>query len=163
MPKIIIGVMGPGGNPKEQDLKNAYAIGKFCAENNLTILTGGSTEGVMDAALKGAKENDGDTIGILAYGDRRHASQYADHVIVTNMGSARNNINVLSSDVVVACGVEAGTLSEIALAVKAGKIVILMTEKEDAKVFLTNLAPKQVFVAGTIDDAATAITKLLKL
>ena len=37
MPKIIIGVMGPGGSPKEQDLKNAYATGKFCAKNNLTV------------------------------------------------------------------------------------------------------------------------------
>lgn len=161
MPKKVVGVMGPGGKPTPQDLENAYAIGQYCAGHNITILTGGSKAGVMEAALKGAKDADGDTIGILPFADKSLASQYADHVIVTSMGSARNNINVLSSDVVVACGVEAGTLSEIALAIKGGKAVILMTEKEDAKVFLKNLAPKQVFVANSIGDATAAIGKLL--
>ncbi len=42
------------------------------------------------------------------------------------MGNARNCINVLSSSVVVACPGEAGTLSEIALALKNNKTVILM-------------------------------------
>lgn len=161
MPKKIVGVMGPGSKPTPKDLENAYAIGEYCASHNITILTGGSKAGVMQAALKGAKDAGGDTIGILPFADKSQASEYADHVIVTSMGSGRNNINVLSSDVVVACGVEAGTLSEIALAIKGGKIVILMTEKEEAKAFLKNLAPKQVFIANSIDDATTAIGKLL--
>ena len=77
------------------------------------------------------------------------------------MGSGRNNINVLSSDIVVACGLEAGTLSEVALAIKGGKIVILMTQKEDAKSFLKNLAPRQVAIANSIGDATTIIEKIL--
>lgn len=162
MPKIVIGVMGPGGNPTDKDLQNAYGIGKFAAENNLTTLTGGSKAGVMHAALKGAKEANGDTIGVLAFGDKSHASPYADHVIVTAMGSARNNINILSSDIVIACGVEAGTLSEIAMAIKAGKIVILMTENTEAKVFLKKLAAHQIFIADDLDQATSTIMMLLK-
>ena len=42
------------------------------------------------------------------------------------MGSARNTINVLTSDVIVACPGGAGTLSEIALALKHGKPVWLL-------------------------------------
>jgi predicted Rossmann-fold nucleotide-binding protein len=42
------------------------------------------------------------------------------------MGSARNVINVLSSHVVVACPGGSGTISEIALALKYGKTVILL-------------------------------------
>ena len=162
MAKIVIGVMGPGSKPTSQNLEDAYAIGKFCAEKGLTILTGGSRAGVMHAALQGAKEAGGDTIGVLPSMDKSHASEYADYVIVTGMGSARNNINILTSDIVVACGVETGTLSEIALAVKAGKIVILMTDKEDAKIFLKNLAGKQIFMAENIDQATDAISKLLQ-
>lgn len=162
MAKITIGVMGPGSKPTEQNLKDAYAVGKFCAENNITTLTGGSRAGVMHAALQGAKEAGGDTIGVLPTMDKSQASEFADHVIVTGMGSARNNINILSSDIVVACGVEAGTLSEIAMAVKAGRFVILMTDKEDAKIFLKNLAGDRIFVAEAIEQATDAISKLLK-
>ncbi len=162
MAKTIIGVMGPGSKPTETDLQNAYMIGKFAAQNGWTILTGGSKAGVMHAALKGAKDNSGETIGILPSYDKSTASEYADHVIVTGMGSARNNINVLSSDVIIACGIEAGTLSEVALALKAGKIVILLTQNQKGIAFLKDLAPKQIFAAENIEAAAAALNKLLK-
>ena len=42
------------------------------------------------------------------------------------MGDARNAVNVLSSDVVVAMRGGAGTLSEVALALKAGRTVIAL-------------------------------------
>ncbi|XTZ10626.1 MAG: hypothetical protein ACQZ3N_01465 [cyanobacterium endosymbiont of Rhopalodia yunnanensis] len=40
---------------------------------------------------------------------------------MTDLANARNNINVLSSDVVIASGVELGTISEGVLAIKKGK------------------------------------------
>ncbi len=46
-------------------------------------------------------------------------SQAIDIPILTDVGEACNNINVLSSRVVFACGMEAGTASEVALALKA--------------------------------------------
>ena len=82
--------------------------------------------GVMDASARGAHEAGGLTIGILPDADLNRASQYLDIPIVTGLGSGRNNINVLSSDVAIACHGGAGTLSEIALAVKAGKPTILL-------------------------------------
>jgi hypothetical protein len=47
------------------------------------------------------------------------------------MGSARNYINVLTSEVIVACGAGgAGTASEIALALKSNKFVVLFNSSE---------------------------------
>ena len=42
------------------------------------------------------------------------------------MGAARNVVNVLASDVVVACRGTGGTLSEIALALRFGRPVVLL-------------------------------------
>jgi uncharacterized protein (TIGR00725 family) len=80
----------------------------------------------MDASANGAKDAGGLTVGILPDSDLSRASAHIDIPIVTGLGSGRNNINVLSSDVIIACRGGAGTLSEIALALKAKKQVILV-------------------------------------
>jgi len=56
------------------------------------------------------------------------------------MGSARNNINVLSSDVVIACGMGVGTVSEVALALKANKPVVLLTDHQESQLFFKSLS-----------------------
>ena len=66
--KKIIGIMGPT-NAKEKDLINAYQIGKYCAENNYITLTGSLKKGIMNEALKGAKEHGGLIIGIMPTDD----------------------------------------------------------------------------------------------
>lgn len=162
MPKPVIGIMGPGSNPTEEDIENALQLGKLCAENDFVTLTGGHNIGVMDAALKGSKGNGRDTIGILAFGNKDNASEYADICVVTAMGSARNNINVLTSDVVIACGCESGTLSEIAMALKAKKQVILLTQNEQAQKFLKDLNPDQIIVSYTPEEAIDQVKELLK-
>jgi uncharacterized protein (TIGR00725 family) len=63
-------------------------------------------------------------VGILKSEDGAEGSQYLDLAICTGMGDARNAINVLSSDVVIALPGGSGTLSEVALGLKAGKTVI---------------------------------------
>ena len=63
--------------------------------------------------------------GIIPADDAKWASRYIDIPIVTGMGIARNIINVLSSDIIVALPGRSGTISEIALALNHGKIVIL--------------------------------------
>jgi uncharacterized protein (TIGR00725 family) len=61
---------------------------------------------------EGAKNHDpsGLTIGILPGKDKEQLADCVDVGIVTGMDNARNNINILSSDVVIACGVGAGSL-----------------------------------------------------
>ncbi|MFH1256375.1 MAG: DNA-binding protein [Candidatus Diapherotrites archaeon] len=126
MPKTVIGVMG-GKEASEKTLAAARKMGFLIAKNGWVTLTGGRNEGVMDAALHGAKDVLGGlTIGVLPGADRSGASEFCDITVITGMGSARNQVNVLSCDVVVVCSGEAGTLSELALALNAGKNIVLL-------------------------------------
>lgn len=126
MAKTIIGVMGPGKTASPKDIKQATELGNLIAQEKWVLLTGGRNMGVMEAASKGAHQAGGITVGILPSENRNEMSQFIDIPISTGMGSARNNINVLSSDVVVALGAGAGTTSEIMLAMKAEKPLILI-------------------------------------
>ncbi len=162
MADTIIGIMGPGSNPTAKDLENAYALGKYCASKGYVTLTGGAKIGVMNEALKGAKEAYGRTLGILSVGDKSLASDYADIVIVTAMGSARNNINILTSDVVIACGLEAGSLSEVAMALKANKKVILLTENAKGADFLKDLGKENLLVAHSPAQAIKYLEQILR-
>jgi uncharacterized protein (TIGR00725 family) len=122
---LIIGVMG-GACADEQHMREAYRLGALIAEQGWILLNGGRNTGIMDASARGAAEHGGLTIGILPDDNRSRAGEYICIPICTGVGSARNVINVLSSDIVVACQGRAGTLSEIALALKHGKKVITL-------------------------------------
>jgi uncharacterized protein (TIGR00725 family) len=115
-----------GADVCDSDRKDAYELGKLIAENGWIVLNGGRNCGIMDASAKGASEKGGITIGILPGSDPDKLSDFVQIPIITGMGSARNIINVLSSSFVVALKGGPGTISEIALALKHGKKVVLM-------------------------------------
>ena len=123
--RIVVGVMG-GSKASEPVSETAYELGKLIAQRGWVLLNGGRNAGVMAASARGAKEAGGTVIGILPDRTPREASPDLDYVIVTGMGDARNVINVLSSDVVIACPGKMGTLSEVVLALGNGKAVILL-------------------------------------
>jgi len=161
MRKIIVGVMGPGGGATATDLQNAYQLGEGIAQQGWLLLTGGRNAGVMDAASCGAKAAHGLTIGILPTNSHDAMSEAIDIAIITNMGDARNSINVLSSDVVIACGIGAGTASEIALALKGNKPVILLNDSEDSKSFFKKLSPDNVYIVNSSAEAIAITASLL--
>ena len=145
--------MGPGDRATAEDLSNAYQLGTRIATEGWVLLTGGRQVGVMEAANQGAKKADGLTVGILPTSDATVVSEAVDIAIVTDMGNARNNINVLSSDIVIACGMGMGTASEIALALKNGKKVILLTDHQESQRFFRSLSPDSVLLAATPQEA----------
>lgn len=159
--KIIVGVMGPGERATAADLQNAYQLGQLIAQQGWLLLTGGRNVGVMDAVNQGAKSANGLTIGILPGNSTDGASKAVDIAIVTDMGNARNNINVLSSDVIIACGIGAGTVSEIALALKASKKVILLNDSTTSQGFFTQLATQNVYVVNTPGKAVKTAQSIL--
>lgn len=122
---LIVGVMG-GGSVDRVTAQNAYQLGSLIAARGWILLNGGRNAGVMASSAKGARENGGVTVGILPDETHRGASPYIQIPILTGMGNARNCINVLSSHVVIACPGGTGTISEIALALKSNRPVILM-------------------------------------
>jgi len=123
---VIIGVMG-GAAVSAKDKDAAYRLGNLIAKQGWILLNGGRNTGIMEASAKGAYEQGGITIGILPDDHHQGVSDYIQIPILTGMGNARNCINVLSSRIVVACPGGAGTLSEIALALKSNKTVILLS------------------------------------
>ena len=161
MKKIIIGVIGRGNNATGKDTKNAFILGKLIAEDNYVLLTGGRNVGVMDAASKGAKQKNGLTIGIIPSSDKKDSSDYVDIAIITGMGSARNNINVLSSDVLIAVGIGPGTASEIALALKVKKEIILLDPDKETELFFKKIGKSLVYTAKDPKGAVKIAKKIL--
>lgn len=160
MPKTIVGVMGTGEQATSQEIETAYQLGQKIAQAGWIVLSGGRNVGVMDAVSRGAKSCGGMTIGILPHVDSEISSAI-DIPIITDMGNARNNINVLSSHAIVACGMGAGTVSEIALAIKAKKSVILMTDDRDAQRFFRSLNPSLVSIADSVEGALNQLKVIL--
>jgi uncharacterized protein (TIGR00725 family) len=114
-----VAVIGPGDEPTVA----AAEVGRLIAERGAVLVCGGRG-GAMEAACRGAKEAGGLTVGILPGSDRSEANPYVDVVLPTGLGEARNALVVGAADVVIAIGGGYGTLSEIALALKARKRVI---------------------------------------
>jgi uncharacterized protein (TIGR00725 family) len=158
MRKLIVGVMGAGEEASAGDLRRALKLGELIARQGWILLSGGRRAGVMQEVNRGAKLVEGSlTIGILPNA-KAAVSEFVDVVIVTDMGQARNNINALSSQVVVACGAGgAGTASEIALAIKAGRPVILLATDESSKTFFQRLSRDKIFIAETPEQVIEII------
>lgn len=159
MRRTIIGVMG-GGQAEPRILEAAHRLGGLIAEKGWVLLNGGRAAGVMGASARGASEQGGLTIGILPDDAPGGSSQYVDIPILTGMGDARNYANVLSSDVVVACPGRAGTLSEVALALKNRRPVVLL-DFDVGPAFDGYRDEGLLFSAGTPEEAVRTIEELL--
>ena len=119
---MLIAVVG-GGQCSAEEVKLAEAVGRGLARRGVTLICGG-LGGVMEAACKGAKSEEGTTIGILPGDNRSAANLYVDIPIVTGIGYARNLIVVKSAQAVIAIDGSYGTLSEIAYALQSGIPVV---------------------------------------
>jgi uncharacterized protein (TIGR00725 family) len=103
----------------------AEEVGRLLAEHGIVVVTGGLGE-VMAAAHRGAKAAGGTTIAILPGERREDANPWADHVVVTGVGHARNLAVAASGDAVIAVGGSWGTIAEIAFAMRLGRPVVVL-------------------------------------
>jgi uncharacterized protein (TIGR00725 family) len=101
----------------------AESVGRELAQRGVVVVCGG-LGGAMEAACRGAKEAGGTTVGLLPGADRGQANPYVDVAVATGLGEARNALVARTADALVAVGGGYGTLSEIALALRAGKRVV---------------------------------------
>ena len=123
-----IGIIGPNNNVCSKELYDfGVQIGQQIATKDRTIICGGHG-GFMEAVCKGVKQTEytfsGKTVGILPDVVAETANEYIDIAIPTGLGIARNIIIVRASDIIIAGGGGAGTLSEIAFAWQIGKKVL---------------------------------------
>jgi uncharacterized protein (TIGR00725 family) len=118
-----VAVIGPGTGASAEQLDAAEEVGRLLAEAGAVVVCGG-LGGAMEAVCRGARSASGMTVGILPGRDRRDANEYVQVALPTGLGEGRNALVVRAADVVVAVGGGYGTLSEIALALRADKPVV---------------------------------------
>jgi uncharacterized protein (TIGR00725 family) len=119
-----VAVIGPG-RCSDEEYREAVEVGRLVAARGAVLVCGG-LGGVMEAAARGAREAGGHTVGILPGHDRRAANVFVDLAVTTGLGEARNVVVVSAGDAVVAVGGGYGTLSEIGLAAKIGRPVVIL-------------------------------------
>jgi len=101
----------------------AQQLGELIARAGAILLCGGGS-GVMEASAIAARRVGGHTVGVMPSHSPPNAG--IEHSVFTGMGDGRNFLNAVVSDVLIAMKGEAGTLSEIALAMKVGTPVVYL-------------------------------------
>ncbi len=154
--RVQIAVCAPADAPPEV-LAQAAVVGQEIARRGCTLVCGGLGGG-MRAACRGAKEAGGTTVGIIPGYDAVAANPWVDHVVCTGMGQARNVLVAASGDAVIAVGGGFGALSEIALALRLGRPVVLLggwaaaLSTDETRAMLAGL-PGRLLVAATPEEA----------
>lgn len=118
----------------------------------------------MEAASKGAKEENGVTLGILPGMTIKEANDHLDIAVPTGLGYARNFINIVSGDAIISLAGSGGTLSEIGFAIALQKPLFLM--KGTGGVTDMIAQNTSLFPRATIQTCVTAkevITKISEL
>ena len=120
--KVQISVVG-AADASAEVYAAALEVGREVALRGGVVVCGG-LGGVMEAACKGAAMEGGKSVAVLPGSETSQANRWATVVVATGMVHARNVLVVQSGAAVVALAGEAGTMSEIALALKIGRPVV---------------------------------------
>lgn len=156
--RTVIGIMG-GGRANAATSALAREIGARIAAEGWVLLNGGRHCGVMAASAAGAAEAGGLVVGVLPGDDFSGVARGVDIAIPTGMGDARNVINILASHVVVALPGGAGTVSEVAHALKAGRGVVVVGW--DPGEVLRKAGGSRLTIATDASSAIEAVKRLL--
>jgi uncharacterized protein (TIGR00725 family) len=122
---VYVAVIGSGEGASDDDLRDAEAVGRELARRGVVVVTGG-LGGVMAAAARGCTAAGGTCVGLLPGSDRSAGNPYLSVAIATGLGELRNGLLVRTVDGVIAVGGSWGTLSELALALRAGMPVVAL-------------------------------------
>jgi len=139
--KKQIAVIG-GRNASRKALNAAETIGKLIAKNDWQLICGG-LGGIMEAACRGARSENGTTIGIVPSNRRTDANEFVTVPVGTGLGIARNSIIAHSADGAIAIAGRYGTLSEIAYFLQLGKPVITLHCGWEVKGVFPAKSPKE--------------------
>lgn len=126
MRKLQIGVMGSAADLKytKEIEKIAEKIGELIAKSGAILVFGAEkdSDSLSTAACRGAKRNNGLTVGIT-YGKHKNIweKDMADFIVASGLerGGGRETTLVLSCDAVIAISGGSGTLTELAIAYQA--------------------------------------------
>jgi len=156
---VIVGIMG-SHREDAPSVQDAFVLGEMIARRGHVLLTGGGT-GVMKAASEGAHRAGGLVIAVLPNDRKRplhdYPNEFVDIPVYTGMYDARNIINAKTPHVIIALGGGPGTLSEIAIALKAGTPVIGLGAPQ------FELSEAASFIAvSSVDEAAGELDRIVE-
>lgn len=119
----------------------------------------------MEAVCKGAKEENGLTIGITPYKNKNRVNKYIDIAIPVPFSQARNIVVVLSGDVCLAIAGKAGTLSEICFAWIYQKPIVALSNVEgwSAKIANQKIDDRREDTIHGVETPQEAIDKINEL
>jgi uncharacterized protein (TIGR00725 family) len=120
--RMPIGVIGPRDATSAQ-LRAALRVGELLADCGFVVLCGGR-DGVMQSVCEGVARVGGTSIGLLSDADPAHANHFVGVILATGIGEARNALIARASFGLIAIGDSFGTLSEVALGRRYGKLVV---------------------------------------
>jgi len=164
--KKLISICGSDTGDKnlsKNALKIAEEIGSLVAKKGGVIVCGGRG-GVMEAACRGAKKENGITVGILPY-ENDEANECIDIAIPTNIGNVRNYLVSRTGHVTIALGGRWGTLNEISYRMITNRPLILIKGTggcvdEIIKGNIMNGVESNFYIA---DSAESAVNKAFEL
>lgn len=125
---LRIGVVG-SGTPDEHLEPRAEAVGRAVARAGAILVNGGGG-GVMAASARGAAAEGGVTVGLLQGAEPDEGNPWLSIPLPTAMGQGRNLLVVRAAEALIVVGGRWGTLSEIALAHKVRRPVVILDPPE---------------------------------
>lgn len=167
MRKTQIAVLGSSGSIcTKKAYKIAEQVGKELAKKDCVTITGGGL-GIMEAALKGAKEENGMTVGIIPWENIKKVNDYADVVIATGIGWTRDAINLNSCDGAIVVHGGAGTLNEVSYGYIMNKPIVAIEEsggmaKDIAGRYLDIRKNEKIVSAKNAEEAVEKILSIIE-
>lgn len=165
MQKIQIAVLGSSRSictKKAYDM--AEKVGEELAKRDCITLTGGGL-GVMEAALKGAKNKSGLTVAIIPWESIKKVNKYSDVTIATGIGWSRDAININSCDGAIIIHGGAGTLNEASYGyIREKPMIAIKTSGGIAgQIAGKHLDIRKTARIESADSPIEAVNKLLKI
>jgi len=121
---VIVSVVGPSEPPS--DLYNeAYDLGKSLGKIRNVITVCGGLYGIMEAVAKGVSSQGGTVVGILPGESKHAANPFVTIPLATGLGHFRNFLIAQVCDFMVAIGESPGTVTEVSMALRIEKPVLV--------------------------------------
>jgi len=150
-------------NLSKKALKIAEKVGELVAKRDGVIICGGRG-GVMEAVCRGAKKENGITVGIMPY-EKDEANDFIDIAIPTAMGNARNYLVSRAGDVTIGIGGRFGTLNELSFRIILDKPLILIRGTGGCvdDIIDNDLIKCNGYKCYIVDSAEDAVSKAFEL
>ncbi len=167
MNTLQIGIMGPGMSATEKDMQIAFELGYALGEKNHILISGGMISGTMGEACRGYNEVGGTHCLAITSSKGERISKHANIVIPTRMGSGRNYLNILASNIIFAIGnlESAGTCSEVMLKLaetkKDKKVNVIIIGEGTMVDVIRQVHTTQVRVAKDVKEALIILGSII--